>query len=57
MFVYSVVSDRITNQQHALETHGGDRSQVLIFGDLPGFDKEGMSVYRTVERVLKYAIL
>ena len=58
MFVYSVVSDRITNQQHALETHGGDRSQVLIFGDLPGFDEEtGMSVYRTIERVLKYAIL
>ena len=58
MFVYSVVSDRITNQQHALEKNSGDRSQVLIFGDLPGFDEEtGMSVYRTVERVFKYAIL
>jgi inner membrane protein len=58
MFVYSVVSDRIDNQQHALETYGGDQTQVLIFSNLPGFDEEtGVSVYQKVERVLKYAIL
>lgn len=58
MSVYSVVSDRIAFQQQALETYGGDRLQVRIFGDLPGFDeKTGVSVYRKVERVLKYAIL
>lgn len=58
MFVYSVVSDRINNQQHALETYEGDKSQVLIFGNLPGFDeKTGTSVYQKVERVLKYSIL
>jgi len=52
------VSDRITNQEHALETRGGDQSQVLIFGNLPGYDEEtGLSVYRKVERVLKYSIL
>ncbi len=58
MAVYSVVSDRLNNQQIALETQGGDKSKVLIFGNLPGFEKEtGISVYRKVERVLKYAIL
>ena len=58
MSVYSVVSDRISNQQLSLETHGGDTSQVRIFGNIPGFDEAtGISVYRKVERVLKYAIL
>lgn len=58
MFVYSVVSDRIAYQQQALEIHGGDISQERIFNKLPGFDEEtGVSVYRKVERVLKYAIL
>ena len=58
MSVYSVVSDRIAHQQHALETHGGDMSRVRIFGNLPGFDEEtGVSVYQKIERVLKYAIL
>ncbi|HEY4499558.1 MAG TPA: inner membrane CreD family protein [Candidatus Paceibacterota bacterium] len=58
MFVYAVVNDRISYQQQALETHGGDASQVRIFNKLSGFDeKTGVSVYRKVERVLKYAIL
>lgn len=58
MSVYSVVGDRIANQQLALEASGGDKSQILIFGNLPGFEIEtGLSVYRKVERVLKYAIL
>lgn len=58
MFVYSVVDDRINNQQLVLEKLGGDKSQVRIFGDLPGFEeKTGVSVYRKVERVLKYSIL
>jgi inner membrane protein involved in colicin E2 resistance len=58
MFVYSVVSDRILNQDLALETLEGDQSQVRIFGNLPGFDEAtGISVYRKVERVLKYSIL
>lgn len=58
MSVYSVVDDRITNQQLALEKSGGDKSQILIFDNLPGFETEtGLSVYRKVERVLKYAVL
>lgn len=58
MFVYSVVSDRIENQQLALERSGGDQSNIKMFGDLPGFEEDtGLSVYRKVERVLKYAIL
>lgn len=58
MSVYSIVNDRIHNQQMALEAHGGDQSQVFMFGTLPGFDETtGVSVYRQIERVLKYAIL
>jgi inner membrane protein len=58
MAVYAVVDDRIYNQQIALEeTYGGDTSQVRIFGNLPGFEETGVSVYQKVERVLKYAIL
>ncbi len=58
MSVYSVVSDRISNQQTALQTQGGEKTKVLIFGKLPGFEEvTGVSVYRKVERVLKYAVL
>ncbi|HEV8677261.1 MAG TPA: inner membrane CreD family protein [Candidatus Paceibacterota bacterium] len=58
LFVQSVVNDRIANQTSALETQSGDTSHVLIFGKLPGFDSSsGISVYRLVDRVLKYAIL
>ena len=57
LFVQSVVNDRITYQADALKTHLGDTSQVLIHGKLPGFDEEGVSTYRLVDRVLKYAIL
>jgi inner membrane protein len=58
MSVYSVLNDRINNQQTALEASGGDKSKILMFNKSPGFEKEtGISVYRKVERVLKYAIL
>ncbi len=58
MAVYSVVSDRISNQQVALETQKNDKSQITIFGNLPGFEETtGISIYRKIERVLKYAIL
>src|SRR3989344_3221560 len=57
LFVQSVVDDRIAYQTEALETQLGDTSQVLIHGKLPGFDENGISVYRLVDRVLKYAIL
>lgn len=58
MSVYSVVNDRIKNQQTVLESGDGDKSGILIFGKLKGYEKEtGISVYRKVERVLKYSIL
>ncbi len=58
LFVQSVVSDRITYQNTALETQSGNTSQVLIFNTVHGYDaSSGVSVYRLVERVLKYAIL
>jgi inner membrane protein involved in colicin E2 resistance len=57
LLVQSVVSDRIANQEIVLENVSGDTSSVLIYGELPGFDEEGVSVYRQVDRVLKYAIL
>lgn len=56
-FVGEVVNDRIRYQNEALGNHQGDTSQVLIHGKLPGFDNAGVSVYRLVDRVLKYAIL
>lgn len=57
LFVRSVVDDRIAYQTGALEAQSGDTSQVLMHGKLPGFDENGVSVYRLVDRVLKYAIL
>jgi inner membrane protein involved in colicin E2 resistance len=58
LFVQSMVDDRIKYQAMALAEQGGDVSQILIHGTLPGFDAEtGVSVYRLVDRVLKYAIL
>lgn len=58
LFVQSVVNDRLTYQASALETQSGDTSHVLIFGKVPGFDTAtGVSVYRLVDRVVKYAIL
>jgi len=57
LFVQSVVDDRITYQTEALLAQSGDTSQVLIHGKLPGYDENGVSVYRLVDRVLKYAIL
>lgn len=57
LFVQSVVNDRIAYQAEALKTQSGDTSRVLIHGKLPGFDEEGVSTYRLVDRVLKYAIL
>lgn len=57
LFVQSVVNDRIAYQTEALKTQSGDASKVLIHGKLPGFDENGVSVYRLVDRVLKYAIL
>ena len=58
VFVGQVVNDRIKYQNQALENQSGDKSSVLIFGKRPGFDEEtGMSVYRLVDRVLKYSIL
>ena len=57
LFVQSVVNDRIVYQTEALKTQSGDTSRVLIHGKLPGFDEDGVSTYRLVDRVLKYAIL
>lgn len=57
LFVQSVVNDRIAYQMGALETQSGNTSHVLIHEKLPGFDEKGVSVYRLVDRVLKYAIL
>ena len=57
LFVQSVVNDRIAYQTEALKTQSGDISQILIHGKLSGFDEEGISIYRLVNRVLKYAIL
>lgn len=57
LFVQSVVDDRINYQTIALENKSGDISQVLIHGNLSGFTEDGVSVYRPVDRVLKYAIL
>jgi len=57
LFVQSVVNDRIAYQTEALKTQSGDSSRVLIHGRLPGFNEEGVSAYRLVDRVLKYAIL
>jgi inner membrane protein len=55
--VQSVVNDRIMYQAEALKTQSGDTSLVLINEKIPGFDKEGISTYRLVDRVLKYAII
>ena len=57
LLIHAVVEDRIAYQEEALEKQSGDTSQVLIFGKLPGFDEKGISTYRLVDRVLKYAIL
>ena len=58
LFVQSVVNDRLAYQTGALSTQSGDTSHVLIFGKVSGFDAaSGVSVYRLVERVVKYAIL
>ena len=57
LFVQSVVQDRITYQEKALEAQGGDTTRVLIHGRLPGFDEKGMSAYRPVDRVTKYALV
>ena len=57
LFVQSIVDDRIAYQMEALESKSGDTSQVFIHGQLSGFDEGGTSVYRPVDRVLKYAIL
>jgi inner membrane protein len=57
LFVQSVVNDRIAYQMRALEAQSGNTPKVLIHGKLPGFDENGVSVYRLVDRVLKYAIL
>ena len=57
LFVQSMVNDRIAYQGAAVERQGGDVAKVLIHGKLPGFDENGVSVYRLVDRVLKYAIL
>ncbi|MDO8590741.1 MAG: inner membrane CreD family protein [bacterium] len=57
LFVQSVVDDRIAYQTTALETKLGDTSQILIHEKLPGFNENQVSVYRPVDRVLKYAIL
>src|SRR3989344_6205224 len=56
LFVQAVVNDRIAYQTEALEIQSGDVSQILIHGKLPGYDENGISVYRLVDRVLKYAI-
>lgn len=57
LFVQSVVQDRIAYQTEALEAQSGNTSSVLIHGKLPGFDEDGVSVYRPVDRVTKYAIV
>lgn len=57
LFVQSVVQDRIRYQTEALEAQSGDTSRVLIHGKLAGFDEEGVSAYRPVDRVTKYAIV
>lgn len=57
LFVQSVVNDRIEYQTQALENASGNTSAVLIHGTLPGFTSDGVSVYRLVDRVMKYAIL
>ena len=58
LFVQSVVSDRIAYQDTALETQSGYTSHILIFNTVHGYDAaSGVSVYRLVERVQKYAIL
>lgn len=55
--VQALVNDRIAYQGAAVERQGGDTAKVLIHGKLPGFDENGVSVYRLVDRVLKYAIV
>lgn len=55
--VQSVVNDRIIYQTEALKTQSGDTSLVLINEKIPGFDEDGISTYRLVDRVLKYAII
>ncbi len=57
LFVQSVIDDRIAYQTAALANKSGDASQVFIYDKVPGFDASGVSVYRPVERVLKYSIL
>lgn len=58
IFVQEVVNDRIKYQDQALKNQSGDKATVLIHGKLLGFDTEtGVSVYRLIDRVLKYAIL
>src|SRR3989344_6132422 len=57
LLVHSIVEDRIANQTIALEAESGDTSAVLIQRKLPGYDENGISAYRLVDRVLKYAIL
>jgi inner membrane protein len=57
LFVQSVVQDRVLHQTEVLQIQSGDTSRVLTLGGLPGFDEKGISTYRLVDRVLKYAIL
>ena len=57
LFVQSVVNDRIEHQTTALAANSGSTAQTLIYGEIPGFDGNGVSVYRLIDRVLKYAIL
>jgi len=56
--VGKVANDRIKYQNEALQNQSGNKTAVLIFGNQPGFDTEtGISVYRPVDRVIKYSIL
>lgn len=55
--VQSVVNDRIMYQAEALKTQSGEALLVFINEKIPGFDEEGISTYRLVDRVIKYAII
>jgi len=57
VFVQSVVQDRIRYQEEAFATQGENITKVLLPGSRPGFTEDGVSVYRPVDRVTKYAIV
>lgn len=57
LFVHSVVQDRMMYQTEAVRAQSGDASKILIQGKIAGFDEKGVSTYRLVDRVVKYAIL